>query len=201
VDTPSALLYIPHKDTVYYFNSRDLKLSFYFTLYRPKGEEGGKAKSVALSKHSCTSVTFYPGFLMEKEKSLPKGAVPACRALYAMEDYKFKMGKEQRRELVPVIYLLCERKGYLPLGIGLYRLVHHDDILQAFTELPAVSPQTQSNPQEALRNLSFAAGIHFTLRMEKALRLCYYAVLDGKTTLISARIMPTTDGKDGVSWG
>jgi hypothetical protein len=70
--------------------------------------------------------------LQEKEKLLPKGGVGSCRAIYAMEDYRFKGGKDQRKELVPVIYLLCERKGYLPLGIGLYRLVHHDDSLQAF---------------------------------------------------------------------
>jgi hypothetical protein len=45
-----------------------------------------------------------------------------CKAIYIMEDYEFK--KENRKELVPVIYLLLERKSYLPLGIGIYRIVH-----------------------------------------------------------------------------
>lgn len=85
--------------------------------------------------------------------------------MYVMEDYRFKGGKDQRKELLPVIYLICERKGYLPLGIGLYRLVHHDDILQAFSELPATNPQTHSYPQGSNRNLSFTSGIHFSLRM------------------------------------
>lgn len=42
-----------------------------------------------------------------------------------MEDYKFKKGKDAaRKELVPVIYLLVERKNYLPLGIGVYKIIH-----------------------------------------------------------------------------
>jgi hypothetical protein len=84
VEIAAALLYIPHKDAVYYFNQKDLKKSFFFTLYRPKGgEEAGKGKSSALSKHSCTSVNFVADFLLPREKSLPK-VQTNCKAVYVM---------------------------------------------------------------------------------------------------------------------
>lgn len=60
VDNSASLLYINQKDIVYFFNSRDLRKSFYFTLYRPKHkdkeERTKKDKNMTLSKMSVTSV-------------------------------------------------------------------------------------------------------------------------------------------------
>jgi hypothetical protein len=79
-----------------------------------------------------------------------------------MEDHKFKQEKDQRRELVPVIYLLCERKAYLPVGVGVYRIVQHDDSL-SFTELPSTAAPGMS--PDNVRSPVFSTGLHFVLRM------------------------------------
>jgi hypothetical protein len=103
-----------------------------------------------------------------------------------MEDYKFIKGKDERKELVPIIYLLIERKLYLPLGIGVHKIVHTETV--SVIELPSIgTPLHQGN--EIQKVINFNLGVFFVLRFEKSHRLYYFTLMDGKSTLLNAKIL------------
>lgn len=77
----------------------------------------------------------------------------------------------------------------MPVGVGMYRIVHHDGVVTV-TELPSIGVQS-SDPN---KSTSFYFGVFFALKIEKTPIFCFYTLVDGKPTLLTAKVV-NSDGK------
>jgi hypothetical protein len=81
------------------------------------------------------------------------------------------------------------------MGIGMHRIVHHDELI--VSEIPSTGMASQSGEQAKFT--SFASALYFTVRVEKSFRFYLLMLVDGKSTLLSARI-GSSEGKESLVW-